>query len=37
MKIGQKDVMRKIYEKKNNFLKLAVIIFLDGQLKMLPS
>lgn len=31
MKIGQKDVMRKIYEKKkNHFLKLALIIFLDG-------
>lgn len=32
MKTGQKDVMRKIYEKNkiNNFLKLALIIFLDG-------
>lgn len=32
MKTDQKDVMRKIYEKNkiNNFLKLALIIFLDG-------
>lgn len=30
MKIGQKDVMRKIHEKKNHFLKLALIIFLGG-------